>query len=236
MQDLAPAVSTLSQFGFGIVQLCLVSNRETWRRHMTGSFQPVSALEQCSGLSSESRDTDLWRRHSGTMTEAQVFASLAVMLSVNHMLLLLFYLSRRSCVQGCLDTHYSSRDGWFCTITGQVICYWSQWKHIMLSIAGSMSVQSMQKHGRILLLWSRFKRLQPEKKRLNVIILGCSGLHTNGIFLCRPLHLWPREFIFLCGFAGNTSMCRRLLFFIRLFMCVQHGGAFQIQQVQYHSQ
>lgn len=111
MQDLAAAVSTLSQFGFGIVQLCLVSNRETWRRQKTGSFQPVSALEQCSGLSSESRDTDLWRRHSGTMTEAQVFASLAVMLSVNHMLLLLFYLSRRSCVQGCLDTHYSSEMG-----------------------------------------------------------------------------------------------------------------------------
>ncbi|KAG2269641.1 hypothetical protein Bca4012_062662 [Brassica carinata] len=52
-QDLAAAVSTLSQFLFGIVQLCLLSNRDTWRRHKTDSLQPGTALGQCSGLSSE---------------------------------------------------------------------------------------------------------------------------------------------------------------------------------------
>ncbi|KAH0941129.1 hypothetical protein HID58_000766, partial [Brassica napus] len=85
------AVETLSQFGFGIVQLCLMSNRVTWRRHETDSFEPVSACRQWSGT--------------------------AVVMSENHMLLLLSNLWRQSCVKGCLATQGSSNDWLFCPLT-----------------------------------------------------------------------------------------------------------------------
>lgn len=156
----------LSQFGFGMVQLCFMSNREMWMRHKTDFLQPASACRQWSGLSSESWDTDLWSRNFGTMIETHGAVSTVVVRSENHMVLLLFNLWRRSCVKGCLDTHFISRDWWFLTATGQVICYWSQWKHITFSLAGSMSVQTKQKHGRLLLLWVRLKWLRVDRKEL----------------------------------------------------------------------
>ncbi|XP_033144706.1 uncharacterized protein LOC117133005 [Brassica rapa] len=127
------AVETLSQFGFGIVQLCLMSNIVTWRRHETDSFEPVSACRQWSGLSSEFWDTDLWSRHSGTMTEAYGAVRTAVVMSENHMLLLLSNLWRQSCVKGCLATQGSSNDWLFCPLTADT----SSW--CTRATTGSMS-------------------------------------------------------------------------------------------------
>ncbi|KAL0740967.1 hypothetical protein Bca4012_082480 [Brassica carinata] len=70
--EMVATVANLSHFVFGIVQLCLMSNRVTWRRHKTDNFEPVSAS------------------HGAVTTE--------VVLSESHRLLLLFKVWRRSYV------------------------------------------------------------------------------------------------------------------------------------------
>ncbi|KAL0897482.1 hypothetical protein Bca101_081443 [Brassica carinata] len=74
--EMVATVANLSHFVFGIVQLCLMSNRVTWRRHKTDNFEPVSACMQWIGLSSNSWDTDLWRRHFGTVMKLMVLLRL----------------------------------------------------------------------------------------------------------------------------------------------------------------
>ncbi|KAG2299902.1 hypothetical protein Bca52824_036374 [Brassica carinata] len=96
--EMVARVAILSHFVFGIVQLCLMSNRVTWRRHKTDNFEPVSACTQWIGLSSNSWDTDLWRRHFGTVIEAHGAVTTEVVLSESHRLLLLFKVWRRSYV------------------------------------------------------------------------------------------------------------------------------------------
>ncbi|KAG2314955.1 hypothetical protein Bca52824_018077 [Brassica carinata] len=79
--EMVATVANLSHFVFGIVQLCLMSNRVTWRRHKTDNFESVSACMQWIGLSSNSWDTDLWRRHFGTVIEAHGAVTTEVVLA-----------------------------------------------------------------------------------------------------------------------------------------------------------